>query len=533
MAYEEILGFNMSSEGQLLITLRPMSILKDPPDVPITRDFFKSQIISAGYGKLYIFDNVLEQLINDYIVKNEPITKAVAEKRNAEIEITIAPDSMKAWIHVDPPYGGEEASRELISEALEREGIIYGVKPDIIQEAIVKGFLPKTIIAEGFSPVRGKDAVFECLVELPDEKGKPKIREDGSVDYHDLGIVITVDVGDPLMRKHPPTMGTPGMNILGQEIQPEAGKDKTFTEMKGTMISLEDPDLLIASMAGQPSFGANYVKIDPVFRVNDVGYATGDIKFAGTVIISGSVQAGFSVVAGGDIVVTGTVESAILDATGNIELKSGIIGQNKAKIKAKGNISAKFVENSHMESEGSIFINDMVMHSELVASDKIEVGLGGKGQIVGGICRATSLIKTKIAGSTASTNTVLEVGVNPYLQKKLTSTKKELEILKKNLEEVIKNIIHVRTTPKEGKEHLINQLERSRNTILADINELNETLQNLNEQLNMAVHAKVVATKYVYAGVKIRVSDVLRQINEDTVGCSFTLRDKEIVSGPI
>jgi len=535
MAYEELMTFVLSPDGaQLSITLKPAVLCKKPPDRPVNKDFLKTQITNAGYGRFYIFEDILEELSNDYLLKSEEVTRLVGEKRDSIVTASISPDKMTAWLQVDAAYGGHEVTRAMIADVLEQQGIVYGLKPEVIEDALTQGHIPNTIVAEGFAPVKGKDASFESLIEFPDEKGRPKVREDGSVDYHDLGIVVTVEIGEQLMQKHPPTMGTPGMNVLGEDLPAEPGKDKAFSEMKGAMISLEDPNLLIASIAGQPTVGPNYIKIDPVFRVGDVGYQTGDIKFSGTVIVSGGVSSGFNINAGGDVIVTGPVEASNIESWGNIELKSGVIGQGKAKIKAKGNIHAKFIENVHLESEASIFVSDMIMHSDVTASDKVEVGMGaGKGQIVGGTTRATALIKAKIIGSTASTNTIIEVGVNPYLQKRLNTSKQELDDSKKKLEETIKNIIHIRTHSREGKEDLIKQLEEQRGNLLAKINELTETQKSLTEQLNMAVHAKVIATEHIYAGSKLRVSEVLRMIEEDSLGCSFYLKGKEVVAGPI
>lgn len=535
MSYEELLSFELVEDNtKLAITLKPAVLCKKPPDRPVNKDFLKTQISNAGYGRFYIFDDILEELSNDYLLKSEVVTKIAGEKRDAMVNVTVASDKMAAWLQVDPAYGGKELTRAMIADVLEQKGIVYGLKPEVIEDALAQSYLPNTVVAEGFTPVKGKDAYFESLIEFPDEKGRPKVREDGSVDYHDLGIVVTVEIGQHLMRKHPPTGGTTGMNVLGEELPSQVGKDKTFSEMKGSMISLEDSNLLIASTAGQPTLGPNYVKIDPVFRVGDVGYQTGDIKFSGTVIVNGGVSSGFTITAGGDVIVTGPVEASVIESWGNIDLKAGVIGQGKAKIKSKGNIHAKFIENAHIESEGSIFVSDMIMHSDVTASDRIEVGTGaGKGQIVGGTCRATVLVKSKIIGSTASTTTMIEVGVNPYLQKKLTTTKQDLDDSKKKLEETIKNIIHIRTHVKEGKEEIIKQLEEQRGNLLAKINELTETQNSLTEQLNMAVHAKAIATEHIYAGSKLRISEVLRIIDEDSLGCSFYLKGKEIVAGPI
>ena len=145
------------------------------------------------------------------------------------------------------------------------------------------------------------------------------------------------------MRRFPPTTGTAGRNVRGVPVEPKAGKDASFEgNMVGAYFSAGDPNLLLATFAGQPVHRGNNVHVEPVYRIREVNLATGNISFDGTVEVEGEVLPGMKVHATGEIVIGGVVDGAFLEAGGDIHVGGGIIA--KSQVKAGGAVSARFIE---------------------------------------------------------------------------------------------------------------------------------------------------------------------------------------------
>ena len=62
------------------------------------------------------------------------------------------------------------------------------------------------------------------------------------MDYRDLGSLLLVTPGTPLMRRIPPLPGIDGRDVLGQPVLPDEMADTQFSsDMSGVEIDPEDP----------------------------------------------------------------------------------------------------------------------------------------------------------------------------------------------------------------------------------------------------------------------------------------------------
>src|SRR5208337_4362272 len=97
----------------------------------------------------------------------------------------------------------------------------------------------------------------------------------------------------------------------------------------------------------------------PVVIINgDVDLTTGNINFNGTVHITGSVRPGFKVQADSDVIIERDVEDAHIIAGGNITIKNGVVGNESVHITARGDITARFIQNARIEAGKSITVED-------------------------------------------------------------------------------------------------------------------------------------------------------------------------------
>lgn len=507
----------------------------DPDWKAVDRTQLKAMIAEAGYDTWFVLDAGVMEMERLQRSATEPVSVEVAEKRDAEMVVTIAINEMEAQLTVNKAKGGDAPTIDRIRAALEAAGVVHGIDEPVIFRACDNGELQKTAIAKGTPAENGENTRFEALVEEGAKKGKPKVREDGTVDYFDLGIVSTILPGEPVMRRHPPTPGLPGTSVTGKDVPPKAGKDIPWGKIDDSVeFSPEDPDLLLAKVAGQPKLYSNYLKIDPVVKLSQVDLSTGSIHFDGTVIVSGNVESGMEIVAGGDISIGGISEAALLQAAGNIEVKNGVVGHSPEKhfIKAGGALSAKFIQNSTVEVGSHVYVAEEISQSNVTALKGIEIAQHAEhGRISGGHIRAGEFVRAKAIGSPASVVTRVEVGNDPYLKKELRQVEEDLQARTKKLEEVTKALIHLRVSGSQNP--LVGQLDRAREQLLVETSDLKKRQQDLQARIVPVENCRLTATERYYVGVRMRIGEHQRNINTDTPGCTYRWTEKDIVAGPI
>jgi len=144
----------------------------------------------------------------------------------------------------------------------------------------------------------------------------------------------------------------------------------------------------------------------------DVGRDTGDLSCESTIIIKGGVACDYKVESGADIEVFDLVEGARLQAKGNVTLKGGVTGENKALITAGKDIKINFAQHCHMEAMGSIIVDGSLIDCDLSAGDKVIVT--GVSALVGGVTRSRNGITVSKIGSEGGAPTEVVIGYNPF-----------------------------------------------------------------------------------------------------------------------
>ncbi|MGZ4982453.1 MAG: DUF342 domain-containing protein, partial [Methylobacter sp.] len=363
----DVLIFKLSDDGKLLAIFEACEC-KPPLDKAIIKDALAKQ----GLSSLFLYENSLLDLIKKYSDANEGFVLEIGERRDGGCILKIDDDKMAAKLTLIPPYGGTPVGLLQIQQALQEKGVVKGIIKNEIEAALKEGYATERVIAHGVHPVRGIDARFQRLIPAIRER-KPQIDEHGIVNYRDLGQLIVVKPGDPLMCRTPPTEGQKGWDITGQVLMPQPGQDIPFASgLQGVELDSDaelDPDsnsLLLAAVTGQPKLVSNGVVVEPTIALPQVDISTGNMRFDGTINIKGDVKEGMKIHVTGDVFVGGTVEAAEIEAGGNVVIKGGVIGHSEqsgdpnevfifnAKIISKGSISARFAENVSMDAGGDI-----------------------------------------------------------------------------------------------------------------------------------------------------------------------------------
>jgi uncharacterized protein len=544
----EILTFKLSDDGKLLATFEAS---ESRP--PLDEVMIKVALAKQGLANLFLYENALSNLLKQYSSASESFVLEIGERRDGGYTLKVDKDRMAAKLTLVPPCGGAPVTPFQIQLALQEKGIAKGIMKHEIEAALKEGIATERIIAQGLRPVRGIDARFQSLVPQIRER-KPKVDEHGIVNYRDLGQLIVVKPGDPLMCRTPPTKGKEGWDITGQVLMAQPGQDIQFASgLQGVELDQEaelDPDhnsLLLAAIKGQPKLVPNGVIVEPTIDLPVVDISTGNMSFDGTINIKGDVKDGMKINVTGDVFVGGTVEAAEIEAGGNIVIKGGVIGHSEhsgdpneiptfnAIITSKGSISAHFAENACMEAGIDIIIEEFSMHNHLTAVNRVLVGKSGgkKGRIIGGITSASVLVKTAILGSNAGFITKIRTGFNPYLQAQIDKLKPEIEANEKEQEDIKKIVAFILAHPEKDKDGLLNKLIHTREQLEIDCTQLHDQRVHLLSEMILAENVQVIAEEAVHCGVDVQIGNFIWKNNEDRGKGVFQIVEGEIDFGNI
>lgn len=395
---------------------------------PVTHDDIMRLLSLPEFASLYPLEATIQKTVNkiNALCSQDDgkfeLFAVLAERRDGEVSIDISPDKMQASMTLSAAWGGKAVDLPQILTQLKKHNVCMGLSKLKIQallqqlQSLKPGASCQGDIAQGKPAINGKNARLERKVSLARERLlQPQVQEDGSVDMRNLGSLIMVKPNDLLMIRHPSTEGTPGYNINGEVLKQTLGKDLQLQAGTGTHLDPKDTNRLLASVAGQPVETRSGMNVDDVLQLKDVDISTGHINFKGSILISGDVHEGMKVESSGDITVMGFVDSACLEAQGDITVSKGIIGRQvktneySTNIHAQGQISAQFVQYSHLQANGNVLVTKQLLHSHTKTAGNLTVSdpTGRRGDLVGGIAHAEKGICAVVIGATAGTKTEL------------------------------------------------------------------------------------------------------------------------------
>lgn len=455
--------------------------------------------------------------------KNPPVPP------DPEITILVSRDRMEAVLAIKKPPKCRPVLIDEVFEKIASAGVVYGVDHNAVEQA-VKRSDSQTVCARGTEAQHGTNA-FITLTFNRDDKGRPVQRDNGTVDYKNLNLFTTVNQDDLLAEKTPATAGTPGMDVLGHELPAKPGKDVILPAGKNVYI---EENKIFSGLTGQVLYQNNKVQVIPVIEIKgDVDLSTGNIDFPGSVIVHGSVQAGFTVKAGGDIEINGTLSGGDVEGK-NIIVRMGIQGMNRGYIKAVENVVAKFIENATIFAGNEVIVSDVILHSRVSAGKKVLVE-GRKGLIAGGMISAGEEIRAKVVGSQLASSTDLEVGVNPLLREERQQLKREISKVQTSLDQAKKGLnilrsMNAETMPADKREMML-KLTKAQFQLMGQEETMKKRMVEIEDMLIEMRYGKIRVSEVVFPGAKIVVGSLMKPIREELKYVSFFEEEGEIKVG--
>ncbi len=439
--------------------------------------------------------------------------------------ITVSEDKMVVTARFYPPSnGGVTYTKDSILSELRVNKVVFGM-----DEAAIDAFLKERkyctdyILAKG-TPVRqGKDA-FITYNFPTDNKIRPTLNEDGSVDFFNLNVLNPCKAGDVLAELTPEDRGEDGRDVMGNTIKPRDVRRLSLAY--GLNIELSEDKLRLTSKVnGHVSLVDGRVFVSDLYEVENVDNSTGNIEYEGNVKVNGNICSNFTVKAKGDVIVKGVVEGAVVEAGGNVILQRGINGMSKGIIKAEGNVIAKFVENAKVIAGGYIE-TESVLHSELQAKTEVNV-VSKKGFITGGKVTATNIIRVKTLGTAMGALTEVTVGTDPVLINKFGELNKRIADTQTKLKQMVPVLDATKQKLAQGIKLLPEQVKNLQALALS-VKQLQtqlaadaEEVENMKDIMEGSSDAKIEVSGEVFPGTKITISDVSLIVKESWSYCKF------------
>lgn len=434
----------------------------------------------------------------------------------------VSANKLKTYIRIELFEKDTEISPDEILNYLAEQGIVYGIRENEIRSYCENKEYNKELTAAcGKEPVNGKDA--ELVYDFDVSNGcRFTEKEDGSIDFHNLNNVINVNKNDVLCHIIPVQEGVDGVDVYGNVIAYKKGSTVSFNNGNNTYVS-DDGLKLLAAADGSAEISNDKVYVESVYKVENVDNETGNIDFVGNVVINGDVKAGFSVASKGDIKIRGMVEGAHIKADGDVVIGKGMNGMGKGTIRAKGNITSKYIENASIVSDKCVYAEALI-NSDVTAKESI-ILRGSNAAIIGGTSQAENMIFAKTIGSKTNAETNIIINLTRYMEEqKLYASKKkvndslekELDLKNKELKEIEEktDIIMSSGMDLNSKNSVKKQLLLKKIMVNNEIQDLKRQLTEIIPTDNIANH-KIVCKGIMYSNTRITIGWMKHRVRQD------------------
>jgi uncharacterized protein (DUF342 family) len=452
------------------------------------------------------------------------------------VTISLSDDKLTAYLQFSNLDENFTVELSQLEELLIAQNVVHGVDRSKLAEiaANPRAFLySKTVIASGDKPVDGQNGYIKYLFDLDNNQKRPLELEDGTVNYKEVTTLHNVKKGQLIGQRIAPTEGRDGRTVTGEPLLAKPGKEARF-KLGKNVVTDPDQTALYAAIDGMiTKTERDKINVFPIFEVNgDVDFHVGNVDFIGSVVIRGSVQPGFRIKAAGDIRITGGVEAAELEAGGSIEISNGILGHNKAKIKAGRHLKSSFIQDALVEAGEDVLVAQSIMHSTIRAGRNV-ICNGPKGLIVGGIVQAGEKVTSRTIGNSMSTVTVIEVGVLPELRNELIQLRTQLKTHMENMDKTEKALAILDQLAAAGQ---LNQeklamrikLNNTKKQGIEEESAMKERILEIEKSLEDSEKARVEVVATVYGGTKVVIGRYTKFVKDPLSRVVFLLSNGDI-----
>ena len=302
-------------------------------------------------------------------------------KMDGRVEIRLDNGSKYANLVVFPSRGGgKDVTFQDVMLELKRNNVIYGIDENSIKKVINdKIFEVPVSVASATPPKKGANGYINFRFDK-EHKLKPHQNEFGIADFRELDAIVPIHKNDIIADIVLPEEGIPGTDIFGNPIPAESGAATKVSLGKNTLVTT-DGTKVVAACDGHIVFGNGSFQVEEAVTIkSDLDISVGNINFFGDVHVKGNVMEGFSINAGKNVKIDGSVFGGEIAAGGNVTIVGGCIN---SKLTCDGNAEIGFCENAELFVKGDLTSKQFVFcnafcYGALTAKGPRGVISGGK-----------------------------------------------------------------------------------------------------------------------------------------------------------
>jgi uncharacterized protein (DUF342 family) len=473
------------------------------------------------------------------VVVSGGLLHVVPADRPGRIILQVAVDGMSAALDIHPAWGsGAPADFPQAQALLADARVIYGIRTGTIHQALAVCMETRRPVlrveaARGSPAQKGKAGQIEYFFDR-EFQGPVNLAVDseGKIDFRKVQWIPLVSKGQLLARVTPSQPAIDAIDVFGKPIPARQPAEVYLVPGKNVGCN-PDKTEFHSELDGFVQLNGTFLDVMNVYVVNsDVDYRTGNIRFNGNVLITGTVTKGFEVEADGDVVVLGTVEPSRIKAGRDLIVKGGILGSGKGGLLAEAgrHIQAGYAENAWLEAQGDLRIENFSVQSFLYSCGRISLEKL-KGMLIGGEAMGTEGVEAKSIGSEVGVKTLVAAGVNFTVKRKIQQLAAMKADIRKAMEKIDAFLKGLGETAARGalpasKIQAVKAIAAKRQVMTKTLEALSRRSSELEASLNPSANVGIRATEVVYPEVCLSIRGATAKVEQAYYRSLFILDAK-------
>ena len=347
------------------------------------------------------------------------------QNEDESINITISDDNQSAYLTISKTE--QPINEEDIVTLIEESGISNGICK--IKDNAEIAFDTPFLIASGTSSIL-PNVEFDKLFD--ESKSSILLKE---YEIKNLKHLDFIPKDNPVAHFFVTKSGSLGKDIFGKIDENVKIDENIVDEYLGENVYFDkDRSQIMAKVGGYPYItNEKRVNVKSDFEINtDIDINFENFYLKGNLNVVGDIKDKIVIKIDGNLNVQGDIDDALIDVSGDINVKGNIRNCQSAGISASGNIKFISAENSKIVSGQKILFYENCHYCRLIANSEI-IGDEAESLFVGGIAQSGGNIEIAAIGSSSNVSTEVEITVSPYIKEKMMRLSKRLHKLREDL----------------------------------------------------------------------------------------------------
>ena len=432
--------------------------------------------------------------------------------KDATVKAVISDDKMEASLILESGRGaGTRLSPSRLKKALDEVNLPPDrYTDDVLRNAIYEARLSSApvefTVSRGIQPVAPHSYQFDWKVDFGHSNS------------------VSVKRGETLLETFFRETGEKGSDVFGNTIEINTAALLKLPQTDNTIRVIKQGKKIsfVAAVHGELVRTAEKLKIlNSKIIDTDVNKKTGDILFAGDVIINGDIDADRSVKAGGCLTVNGDAGISLVYTKESLLMNGGIRGESRGTVWAKNTMALHFAETARLFAGGNIYINEYSFRCVVKTNGKLVMN-GEPGSFIGGNAHAARGIDVRNLGDYKTVRTIISFGQDYLIKDKIEVYEKQTQ---ENLLEIAR--IEAELSDTETPADRIQELREQKVILLKSNTSLGIKIFKLKENFESHIPSEIKVTGTVYPGVILESHGRYYEVREPASHVIFTFDSKQ------